>query len=204
MIHPTAIIHSSAHIGKNCYIGPYTVIGADVFIHDNVHIEAHASIGQPAEKHGFLHGEDSPGVVIHEGCVIREFCTINAGTFRKTTLGPHSIMLRGSHLSHDSITEDHVNISCNVLIGGESYIGGYANLGLGSILHQRSIIGGLAMLGMGTVVTKSSQILPMHVYVGSPARELKRNSIGVERSGLSQAELNELILDYNERVNLKV
>jgi UDP-N-acetylglucosamine acyltransferase len=94
-------------------------------------------------------------------------------------------MLRGSHLSHDSILEDDVTVSCNVLIGGETYVMKGANLALGSIIHQKQTVGSYAMLGMGAIATASMEIMPGKIYVGNPAHFLKVNSVGLERNKIT-------------------
>jgi len=53
-VHPSALIHDSAQIGKNVKIGPNVVIGADCKISDNVIIRANAVI-----EHNVTIGADS-------------------------------------------------------------------------------------------------------------------------------------------------
>ena len=43
-IHPTAIIESGAHIGKNVIVGPYSVVKAGVTLEDGVEIKGHVYI----------------------------------------------------------------------------------------------------------------------------------------------------------------
>jgi len=52
------------------------------------------------------------------------------------------------------------------------------------------------MVGMGTVITKNTQITPGKIYVGSPAKYLKENLIGLERSNITIDQLNKLITQY--------
>ena len=191
-IHQTAIIDPSVSLGIGNYIGPYTVIGPDVRIGDRNRIEGQCSIGQPAEHVHYFTGHWAKGVVIGSDNVIREFTTINSGTEIVTQMGNYCIMLRGSHLSHDSVIEDKVTLSCNVLLGGHSYVMEGANLGLGAITHQRSIIGAYTLVGMGAVVTKKVQVKPGSIYVGNPARWLKMNDVGLKRNGVTDERLREL------------
>ena len=179
-IHSTAIVHDSVIMGDNNFVGPYVVIGPNVKIGNHNMFVAHCSVGLPAEHRDYWdkYGE----VEIGSDNIIREFTTINSSTKGRTMMGDRCIMLRNSHLSHDSILEDDVTLSCNVLVGGESYIMRGVNVGLGAIMHQRSIIGSYSMIGMGSVITKGSQITPGNIYVGTPARYLKMNKIGLERN----------------------
>src|SRR4051794_19708316 len=43
-IHPTAVVHSSARIGKNASIGPYVVVGEDVVIGNDCTLVAHVVV----------------------------------------------------------------------------------------------------------------------------------------------------------------
>ena len=194
-IHETVIIGADVIIGRGNYIGPYSVITGNTVIGDNNRFESHVSIGTPPEHRN--HFEDpGAGVIIGNGCVIREFVTINSGTEVPTTLGNGVVMLRGSHVGHDCQVGDWVNLSCNVMLGGHSDVGEGANFGLGSMCHQHSVIGGYAMIGMGSVVTKNCAIQPGNTYVGTPARFLSANTIGLERAGITQDQLAKLTIDW--------
>lgn len=141
----------------------------------------------PAEHRDYFNSEGE--VVIGSRNVVREFTTINSSTRGVTRMGDDCVMLRGSHLSHDSVLENMVNVSCNVLIGGESYVMDGANIGLGTIIHQRQVIGSYSMIGMGTVITKAQKIEPGWVFIGCPARPLKVNEIGLKRFQIRYDEL---------------
>lgn len=204
-IHPTAVLHPDlmpgTWLGMANYIGPYCVIGKGVRIGDGNRFEAYVSVGQPAEKTGYLNEFGS--VEIGNGNTFREFVTVNGGTTKKTKIGNFNLFLRGSHVSHDTEIEDEVTVSCNVMIGGESVIMRCTNLGLGAILHQRSVIGAYSMLGMATTVTKGSRIYPGNIYVGSPARLLKRNVVAFKRFGITEEHLYGLDMDYLGRLKNK-
>jgi len=194
-IHPTAIIDPGVIVGKNNYIGPYCYITGNTIIGDNNRFEAYCSIGTPAEHRDHF-TKSTFSVIIGNNCTIREFVTINSGTIRNTILYDNITMLRNSHVGHDSIIENKVNLSCNVLIGGHSYIMEGANLGLGSMCHQFSIIGAYAMIGMGGIVVKSSEVHPGEIYVGNPIKFLKENKIGLNRNGITPERLSEFVNKY--------
>jgi UDP-N-acetylglucosamine acyltransferase len=184
IVHPTAIVGPKVSLADDVIVGPYAVISGITYIGKGTRISAHAVIGTAAEKHGYFDFTKG-SVVIGENCVIREGVTINAGTFRCTTLGDNVVMLRGSHVGHDVWINDNVTLSCNVLVGGESEVHEGANLGLGAIVHQRSIVGSWSMLGMSTVVTKKTPIEPFKKYVGVPARCIGENTVAMERNNLT-------------------
>jgi UDP-N-acetylglucosamine acyltransferase len=187
-IHETALLGEGVKLGKGNHIGPYCIIQGETTIGDNNRLEAFVSIGTPAEHRDYFKQEFNK-VIIGNNNIFREWHTTNSGTTRTTTIGNNCIFLRGSHVGHDSIVEDKVTLSCNVLVGGESYIMTGANMGLGSVCHQRSVIGAQSMLGMNAVVTRTSRIAPGHIYAGSPARILRKNQVGLNRHGITDEML---------------
>ncbi len=187
-IHPTAIVSKKAHLGYDNFIGPYCVIHDNVRMGNGNRFEAHCSIGSLPEHKAFWKLSDLPGTIIGNNNVVREFCTINGGTTQATVLTSDCIMLRGSHVSHDSTIEASVILSCNAMIGGESYVSRDSNLGLGCILHQRSFVGRGCLLGMGTVVPKKRRILPFTIYIGNPAKELGPNKKLLDEFKIEQTE----------------
>jgi len=65
-IHPTAVVHPKAKLGKNAHLGPYVVIDEDAIIGDNAVLLAHVVIYRGATVgHNFF---------AHAHAVVREFC----------------------------------------------------------------------------------------------------------------------------------
>ncbi|MGA9529932.1 MAG: UDP-3-O-(3-hydroxymyristoyl)glucosamine N-acyltransferase [Terriglobales bacterium] len=65
-IHPTAVVHPTAKLGKNPHLGPYVVIDQDVEIGDNAVLLAHVTIYRGVTiGHNFF---------AHTHAVVREFC----------------------------------------------------------------------------------------------------------------------------------
>lgn len=188
-IHPTAVVDGNTKLGKGNYIGPFCIIGPNVEIGDNNRFEANVCIGTAAEHRDFFHL--APGKVkIGNNNVLREFVTVNGGTEEVTTLMNDVVMLRGSHIGHDAVIGNKVNLSCNVMVGGHTIIDEFANLGLSSTVHQHRVIGAFAMIGMNSTVTRS--ILPFTISFGSPAESHKINKIGLTRFGLSVEEVSQI------------
>jgi hypothetical protein len=46
---------------------------------------------------------------------------------------------------------------------------------------------------MGTVVCPKNEIIPGNVYIGTPARILRKNKIGLERNLINEEKLNDEI-----------
>jgi len=67
-IHPTAVIHSSAKLGKNAHVAPYVVIDQDVVVGDNAVLLAHVVLYRGVSiGHNFF---------AHAHAVVREFCQL--------------------------------------------------------------------------------------------------------------------------------
>jgi UDP-N-acetylglucosamine acyltransferase len=187
-IHPTAV--------KNNYIGPYCVLQGNTVIGDNNRFESHCSIGSPAEHRDYF--TQAGELTIGDNNTFREFVTVNAGSHSTTVVRNNVVMLRNSHVGHDSFIDNKVNLSCNVLIGGHSHIMEGANFGLGSICHQFSKIGAYAMVGMGCIIPKGRRIEPAHVVVGNPSRFIKLNEVGLTRNNISPSQLDNFRKQYEE------
>lgn len=154
-IHPTAIIGNKCNImGEGNYIGPYCILD-NCTIGSNNRFESHVSIGSWPEARPRKAPEGY--VVIEDDCEFREFVTINSGTQGATYISSRVLMLTKSHVGHDAIIEEDVIISCYGCIGGHSYVGKGANIGLGAMIHQRRAIGAFAMIGMNSTVSKHIQ-----------------------------------------------
>tara|TARA_B000000609_G_C24095992_1_gene305663 strand:+ start:122 stop:790 length:669 start_codon:yes stop_codon:yes gene_type:complete len=184
LIHETAIIEENVTIGDNNFIGPYCLITGNTIVGDNNRFEAYVSVGTPAEHRDYFKSS-SGSVIIGNGNIIREFVTINGSTKNVTKVEDNITLLRGSHLGHDAIIESNVNISCNAMVGGHTYIMKGSNLGLNVLVHQFQIIGSFSMIGMGSVVTKKIKIEPGFTWVGNPVSKLKTNEIGLERQNVT-------------------
>lgn len=200
-IHPTAIIGKDVKLGTNNRIGAYCVIEGNTVIGDNNIFYSHCSIGSEPEHKSYW-GKPNKGTVIGNNCVLREFVTVNAGCENPTLIENNVIMLRGSHVGHDSRIMDNATLSCNVLIGGHSLIGNHVNMGLGSVCHQFSRIPHYCMIGMNSTFTKklSAEAIAFNTYVGSPAKLLGRNDYWAKQ--FDEKEIKIIAIKFiNEKLN---
>lgn len=198
-IHPTAIIGDEVQLGKGNYIGAFCRIVGNTIIGDNNHFEAYCSIGSPPEHKDFKNKDGR--TLIGDNCWFREFITVNAGTIDSTKIMDGVIMLRGSHVGHDSYIGNNVTLSCNALIGGHSHIFEGANFGLGSVCHQYSIVGHYAMIGMNGTIVKKSVIMPGFIYAGNPVRMIGLNEIGLTKGNVTKEQLELFNSQFNEKCN---
>lgn len=127
-IHPTAVIHPTAEIGNDVYIGPHAVvqagvkIGDKVCIHPNVVIYPEAQIGDRTVLHA--------NCTIHERTRIGADCMIHSGAVIGSE-GFGFVPTRDGWLKMEqsgcTVLEDGVEVGCNTTIDrpavGETRIG---------------------------------------------------------------------------------
>jgi len=126
-IHPTAVIHPKANVGKNAHIAPYVVIDQDAVIGNNAVLLAHVVVYRGAKiGHNFF---------AHAHAVVREFCH----------LGDNVLLQNGAIIGSDGFgfaKDDHAHWhkivqSGNVVIEPETEIQANACIDRASIGETR-------------------------------------------------------------------
>lgn len=202
MIHPQAIIDSSAKLADDVSVGPWTYIGPNVEIGSGTRIESHVVIKGPTKIGANNHiyqfssvGEDTPDLKyqgeetwlrIGDNNVIRENVTIHRGTVQdqgETVIGNHNLLMAYVHVGHDSVLGDHVIMVNNASLAGHVHVGDWAVLSGFTLVHQFCHIGQHSFSGMGTAIGKD---VPAYVTVtGAPAQAKAINVEGLRRRGFS-------------------
>lgn len=117
-VHPTAIIETSAKVGSDVFIGPYSYVGENCIVGDGCSIYPHVYIGDNTKL-----GNNctlNPGVKIYHDCILGEGCTIHAGSVIGSDgfgFAPQSEneFMKIPQLGN-VVLEDHVEIGANVTI----------------------------------------------------------------------------------------
>jgi UDP-3-O-[3-hydroxymyristoyl] glucosamine N-acyltransferase len=179
-IHPMAIVEDGAAIGRDCYIGPYTVVKSCVTLGNYVRIESGAVIGN--EGFGFV--RDAQGdlvrfpqlgkVIIGDQVEIGSGTTIDRGALSDTVIGRDTKINASVHIAHNVEIGEHVVITANVNISGSVKIGPNVWIGPGTVVRDHVQIGANAYVGMGSNVVKA--IPANEVWCGNPAKMLRRRS----------------------------
>jgi len=206
-VHPTAIVSgaaqvaSDAEIGPGCVVGEGVTVGAGARLIGNVYVDGPARIGDgtivypfacigyPPQDFKFPPGSPTAGVVIGDGCVIREYATVHAatGVERPTSLGARVMMMVNSHVGHDAVLEDDVILVNGVALGGHVRVGARANFGGGAVVQQHTRIGRLAFVsgvsGISGDVPPFCMVATRNVYIGP-------NVVGLRRAGIPGEDIN--------------
>ena len=195
-LHPTAIISTSAKIGKNVCIGPYcivenSVIGDDSIIEANVHIYDDVEIGRGCViKSGAVIGGEGFGferdkngnrfrfpqigdVKIGNYVEVGANTCIDRGALSTTMIGDYTKINNLCHIAHNNVIGKNVIIAAEVNVSGGNIIEDDVWVAPSSSLRGYLKIGEGATVGMGAIAVKN--IPANEVWVGNPARKLEKH-----------------------------
>lgn len=211
-IHPTASVDSSAVLGKDVIIGPYTIIGENVIIKDrtvleaNIMVEKYTQIGEDCHIHfGCVIGSDAQDikyngektwVVIGDRNQIREYVTINRSTGANTItkIGSDNMFLTHVHIGHNCELGDRITIANSTNLAGHTIVEDNAVIGGMTGIHQYVRIGKGAMVGAYTRLPQD--VAPYTLCEGNPATIKSINIVGLRRQGASKKAIREIIEIY--------
>jgi len=215
MIHPSAIIDSSATLAADVEIGPYAIIGKHVTIGSGTTVGPHtvigdwttigannqifhqASVGAPPQDLKYK-GEEA-WTHIGDNNIIREFATIHRGTVTghgETVVGNSNLFMAYSHVAHDCRIGNGVVMANVATLAGHVTVEDNVILGGLVAIHQFVTIGAYAMIGGGTLV--GVDILPYTIATMS-RRDAKLRGlslIGLKRRGFSDQAISNLKTAY--------
>ena len=215
MIHQTAIIDNKAKVSSSANIGPYSVIGPnveigeDVIIHSHVNISGNTIIGSGNKIYPFASIGNDPQdlkyngektkLIIGKNNKIREYVTIHPGTDGGgglTKIGDNCLFMISSHVAHDCLIGNDVIIANNVPLGGHVTIEDNVVIGGNSAVQQYTRIGKLAMVGGMTGVL--NDVIPYGLSIGNRNYLQGLNLIGLRRSNLNNKDILGLTEAYKE------
>lgn len=206
MIHPAAIVSSSAALGEGVSVGPFAVIEDGVVLGAGTRIEAHALVrsgtrmgagnvvhpfavlgGAPQDRR---HAGEATRLEIGDGNVFREHVTVHKGTEHGggvTRVGSHGLFMVGAHIAHDCRVGDAVTLANATLLGGHVAIGDHVVTGGGVALVPFVRVGERAFLAGGAMVERD--VPPFVIAAGDRARVRALNKVGLRRSGVPEASI---------------
>lgn len=117
-IHSTAVIESSATIGSDVYLGPYSYVGENAVIGDGCSVYPHVYIGDKTRV-----GNKSvlyPGVKVYHECILGNGCIIHAGSVIGSDGFGFAPQSENEYMKipqlGNVVLEDNVEIGANVTI----------------------------------------------------------------------------------------
>ncbi len=139
-IHPTAVVHPTAKLGKGAHIGPYVVIDVDVVIGDNAVLLAHVVIYR-----GVTIGNN---FFAHAHTVVREFCR----------LGDNVVLQNGAIVGPDGFgfAKDDAGRWHKIVQSGNVVIESDVELQANTCIDRASI--GETRIGRGTKIDNLVQV----------------------------------------------
>jgi len=213
MIHPTALVHPDARLGKDVTVGPYAIIREKVTIGDRTQIGAHATIdpfvtiGEDcrifqfasigAEPQAIRFKGEETHVIIGRETIIREFVTVNRGTAfggGVTEVGERNFLMAYCHIAHDCKTGKEVILANAATLAGHIVIEDFVTVGGLVAIHQFVRIGRHAYVGGKSAVVKD--IPPYVIAAGDRATLHGLNKVGLARRGLSEETVSALKKTY--------
>lgn len=190
-----ASVHPSAIIGKNVYVGDFTVIERDCVIGDNcsighnnvlyrktilgssVKIGSNNTIGGM----GFGYEKDAEGnheliphignVILKDRVEIGNGVTIDRAVLGSTILNQGVKLDNQVHVAHGVVIGEHSLLTANVMIAGSAVIGKNVWLSPSVSIINKGIVEDEAFVGMGAVVIR--HVKEKTVVAGNPAKFLK-------------------------------
>ena len=205
-IHPSAIVHRGARLGKGVTVGPFAMVGEHVEIGDGTQIgpysivEGHTRIGRenrigayttlggpPQDK---SYAGEPTRLEIGDRNVIREYCSFNTGTMKDaqlTSVGDDNWIMSYVHIAHDCRIGSKTVLANNTQLAGHCHIGDWAILGGFTGVHQFVRIGAHVMIGGGSMLRQD--VPPYITVAGSPPKALGLNAEGLRRRGFGPPQL---------------
>jgi len=201
VIHRTALVDPTAHLGHDVSVGAYTIVGPRVTVGDRCALAAHVVIERNAKLgagvkigYGTVIGNDPQDlkyegaetwVEIGDGTVLREYCTVNRGTTAtgKTTVGERCFLMSYVHVAHDCAIGSDVIIANAVQMAGHVTVEDRAIISGLIGIHQFVRIGTFAFVGGGSRVNQD--VPPYTKAVGNPVHLYGLNSVGLQRAGFA-------------------
>jgi UDP-N-acetylglucosamine acyltransferase len=202
MIHPQAIIDSTAKLASDVSVGPFTVIGANVEIDSGTTVGSHvvingptkigkdntifqfASIGEKPQDLKFV--DEQTELIVGDRNTIREYVTLHRGTpggGGKTIIGSDNLFMASSHVAHDCVVGNHVIMANATALAGHVIVDDYVIFGGYTTVHQFTRIGAHAFTGFSTAIDRD--VLPFFTVAGNRARAIGINKEGLKRRGFS-------------------
>lgn len=208
-VDPRAVVDSGAKLGKDVFVGPFCVVGAEVEIGDGTRLESHVTVDGPAvlgaenvvspmcalggPPQDLRYRGEPTRLVLGSRNRVREFVTINRGTPGGrgiTEVGDDNLLMAYTHVAHDCKVGSGTVFANAATLAGHVEVGDFATVGAFSGVHQFCRVADHAFIGGYSVVTQDA--LPWVTTVGNRAVSHGLNLIGLKRKGYPKETIEAL------------
>ncbi len=208
MLHPTAIVHPGAKIGKHSEIGPYCIVGEHASIGARTILQAHVvvngwtEIGDDCQLYPFStvgaasqdrkYAGERAFTRVGSRTILREYVSIQRATGRDelTAVGDDCLLLAYTHVAHNCTIGNDVTMSNLAQIAGQVVVEDHAGIGGMVGVHQDVRIGAYAFVGGMTRIVRD--VPPFFLAEGNPAEVHGLNSVGLRRRNFPAETIAEL------------
>jgi len=176
-IHPTALIHSSAKIGESAHIGPYVVVGEKAVIGHSAVLLAHVVIYRGARI--------GNNFFAHAHAVVREYCQV----------GDNVVLQNGAVIGSDGFgfAKDDAGRWCKIVQSGPAILENEVEVQANACVDRASVgetrigrgvkIDNLAQVGHGCQIGENTLLCAQVGLAGST--EVGRNAILAGQVGVA-------------------
>lgn len=130
-------------------------------------------------------------VIIGDNTEIKEYVIINKPTESCTRIGDNCYIMSQVFIGHDCSIGNNVQLNPGCSIAGFVTICDNTHIGMNASIHQHSRIGKYCMIGANSFFKGESP--DGIVWGGVPSVPIKVNTIGIERSSMSDEDKSSLI-----------
>ncbi|HYF99631.1 MAG TPA: LpxD N-terminal domain-containing protein [Candidatus Saccharimonadales bacterium] len=189
-----ALLHDSVKIGKNCTVGPYSLIEEDCIIGDNCIIGNRVTLknctvgdnciiqtGTVIGEDGFAYERFDSGnlirfphvgkVLISDDVEICANCSIARGSLSNTIIEKGTKLDALVHIAHNVKIGRNCELTAGTIIGGSTTTGNSIWTGLNSTLKDNIKIGDNVIVGAGAMVIRDVE--NEDIVAGVPAKSIK-------------------------------
>lgn len=202
LIDKRAIVHPSAKLANNVYVGPWSMIGPEVTLGEGTWIGPHVivtgktTIGRNNKIYQFStvgeepqhkqYAGESTTLEIGDGNVIREYCSLHRGTKEKgiTRIGNDNFFMAYTHIAHDCVVHDGTILANNSTLAGHVTVESRVGFGGFACVRQFCVIGAYSFVAGATSIVKD--VLPYVLVSGHHGSVYGLNIVGLKRNGFTQ------------------
>lgn len=211
-IHPLAVVHPAANLGRDIVVGPFSIIEEGSTIGDGCILESHVIVKtgtrmgpnnhvfEGAVLGGLPQHLRMPArvgnVVIGANNTIREQATVHRALEEghSTFIGDNNFLMVGIHVAHDCRVGNNTIFANGAMLGGHVLVEDRAYISGNVGIHQFCRVGRLAMIGS---LARVVQDIPPYVTIdGRSGCVVGLNTVGLRRNGFSHADINQLKAAY--------